>query len=76
MSTNNNAADVGVILGREVRRARIDSGLTQAQLYEMTGISQTLIGRIESGKANPRLETLERIADALGLGLVIRFAEA
>ena len=66
-------SDAGFRLGQEVRRARIDSGLTQAQLYEMTGISQTLIGRIESGKANPRLETLERIADALERTLVIRF---
>ena len=54
-------------------KARIDSGLTQNELSEMTGISQADISRIENGNANPSLKTLQRIAKALNKKLVIRF---
>lgn len=51
--------------------ARKSAGLTQAQLSERAGISQPNIARLESGKYNPSVEFLERIAKALGKELVI-----
>lgn len=50
----------------EVRRAK---GLTQQELAEKLDISLVSIGYIETGKRWPRLTTLHRIADALGVPL-------
>lgn len=48
----------------EVRRAH---GLTQAQLAAASGVHRVTIARLELGEVSPKLETLERIADALGV---------
>jgi ribosome-binding protein aMBF1 (putative translation factor) len=47
----------------KLRRHR---GLTQKQLDRMTGIPQSEISRIESGRANPTLATLRTLVRALG----------
>lgn len=41
-------------------------GLSQYDLAELTGISQTSISKLESGRTSPRKSTLARIANALG----------
>lgn len=58
---------------RAIIDARIESGLTQKQLSEKTGISQADISRIERGTANPSVRTLQRIAEALGRKVSIEF---
>ena len=45
-----------------ILKARKESGLTQKQLSERTGIAQTDISRLERGNANPSLRTLQRLA--------------
>ena len=47
-----------------IRKSR---GLTQAALSDATGISQPNISHIESGRHNPHLDTLTKIAEALGV---------
>lgn len=47
-----------------LRRAR---GLTQEQLAERIGVRQPRIAEIERGDANPRLDTLAKLARALGV---------
>ena len=42
--------------------ARKESGLTQKQLSERTGIAQADISKLERGNANPSLRTLQRLA--------------
>lgn len=54
--------------------ARIESGLTQKQLSEKTGINQSNLSRIERGEGNPSVSTLNRIAAAMGKKLVISFS--
>ncbi|RLF21563.1 MAG: hypothetical protein DRJ68_03175 [Thermoprotei archaeon] len=49
----------------ELRRMRLMAGLTQRELAERAGVSQSLIARIESGTVDPRLSTLRRILKAL-----------
>jgi predicted transcriptional regulator len=49
----------------ELRLLRRRAGLTQAELAQRAGVSQSLIARIESGKVNPRVSTLMRIFQAL-----------
>ena len=54
--------------------ARQSSGLTQQELSERTGITQADISKIETGRGNPSVKTLQRIASALGKTLRIEFA--
>ena len=53
--------------------ARKESGLTQQQLAERTGISQADISKLENGNANPSLKTLQRHASAMDKKLKISF---
>ena len=54
-----------------VLRARAQRGLSQKELAALTGIDQSDISRIERGVANPSIQTLQRIADALGGRLTV-----
>ncbi|HAM16341.1 MAG TPA: transcriptional regulator [Eggerthellaceae bacterium] len=58
-------------IGRQIRAARQEAGLTQVQLSARAGITQTVLSRIESGKGNPTLGLLEDIAAALDARLEV-----
>ena len=49
-----------------IRTARRNRRLTQRVLARRTGVAQPTIARIESGRENPRLETVERLLTACG----------
>ena len=51
--------------------ARKANNLTQKQLAELTGIDQADISKIETGNANPKLSTLQRLAE--GMGMILKF---
>ena len=53
--------------------ARKDSGLTQKELSERTGIAQSDISKLENGSANPSIRTLQRLATGMGMTLKIEF---
>ncbi len=53
--------------------ARKESGLTQKQLSERTGIAQADISKLESGNANPTVRTLQRLAAGMGMRVKIEF---
>lgn len=53
--------------------ARTKAGLTQAQLAERMKTTQSVIARLEGGRAHPSIETLERLARATGSRLKIDF---
>lgn len=55
--------------GESLKKIRKEKGLTQKQLGEKLGISQAAIGQFESNKANPKMETIQKIADALNASL-------
>ncbi|TNE53866.1 MAG: XRE family transcriptional regulator [Bacteroidetes bacterium] len=55
------------MFGQNVRRIRMDKGLTQEELAEGAGISQVQIARIEAGKINTSISTVVAIAKALGV---------
>jgi transcriptional regulator with XRE-family HTH domain len=48
------------------RTARTRAGLTQAQLAERAGVTQSVIARLERGGGNPTFLTLERVLHAAG----------
>ena len=52
---------------------REKSNMTQAELAKKSGIPQCDISRIESGKGNPTLKTLRKIAQAFGKRLEVSF---
>jgi len=52
-------------LGRNLRRAREQAGLTQEEVAERSGVHSTEVSRIERGKRDPRVSTLERLAKAV-----------
>src|SRR5713101_4364344 len=52
---------------------RMDKGLSQQELADLVGTSNSQISRIESGRHRTNLDTLARIAHALDLRLVLGF---
>lgn len=57
-------------IGEKIRKARQNSGITQKELGKrLGGLSQQQIGQWETGKANPKYETLQKIAEALEIPL-------
>lgn len=58
-----------------IREARLRAGLTQRQLAERAGTTQSSIARWETGGVAPPLETLARLAAACGLELTARLRE-
>lgn len=55
------------MLGDRIRMLRLQTRTTQSDLVKLTGISQSDISRIESGKRQVSIEQLEALGGALGL---------
>ncbi|NKI96406.1 helix-turn-helix transcriptional regulator [Rhizobacter sp. SG703] len=53
--------------GECVRTLRTEAGLSQVEFGERCGFYQTYLSRIENGHANPTLNAIEVIANALGM---------
>ena len=54
-----------------VYRLRIEADLTQVELARRMGTTQSAIARMENGGTRPTLETLERVAGAVGQQLAV-----
>ncbi|MGD1822907.1 MAG: helix-turn-helix domain-containing protein, partial [Pleomorphochaeta sp.] len=50
----------------EIIKARNDKKISQKKLEELSGVKQPIIARLETGKTNPRLDTLIKILAPLG----------
>jgi ribosome-binding protein aMBF1 (putative translation factor) len=59
-------------LVREVIGARVRAGLTQEQLAQRMGTTQSAIARLESGRGSPSIKTLKKLASVTGSRLVVR----
>ncbi len=57
-------------IGRAIEHLRLEKGLTQAELAEQIGTSQSAIHRIESGKQNISLSLIKKISDHLGMQIL------
>ena len=60
-------------LARSLIEARVGAGLTQAQLAERMKTTQSVVARLESGRAHPSTRTLEKVAQSTGTRLRISF---
>lgn len=56
--------------GTKIKEIRKQKGLTQKQLGDLCGIADSNIRKYENGKQNPKIETLQKIADALGCDIL------
>lgn len=58
-------------LGAMLAVARKQRHLTQPQLAELTGVQQAEISRIENGRGNPTVDTLNKLAAPMGWKLTL-----
>lgn len=58
---------------RSMIEARRTKNISQKELSDLTGITQSDISRIENGNANPSIRTLQRLANGLGMKLKLEF---
>ena len=54
-------------IGERIKASRKGKGLSQKELGKVLGVSGAMIGQYETGQRKPRLDTLQRIAAALGV---------
>ena len=57
------------IVGERIRNFRKEKGWSQEELADNANLHTTYIGQLERGEKNPTLESIEKIANALGISL-------
>ncbi len=62
-------------IGQNIKNARIKKGLSQQELGDLLGITQSAVGQLENNKTSPKIDTLNRVANALDVPLSILVAE-
>ena len=58
-------------VANEIVRFRIEHGLTQNGLARIVGVSQAAIGRLELGEHEPKISTLQKLSQVLGITVVV-----
>lgn len=53
--------------GDEMRKARLKSGMSQMDLYKITGLDRTFISDLERGIQAPSIRTIFRAARGVGI---------
>lgn len=54
-------------IARAMMKARLEKNMTQTQVAKVAGIDQADVSRVENGIGNPKISTLRRIANSLGM---------
>ena len=60
-------------IGQRICQLRESCAMTQCQVHALSRISRSWLSRVESGQMTPSLATLEKISEALGVGLNLFF---
>jgi len=66
-------AEIAKIIGERIRAYRTKAGLSQENLAERAGFHNTYIGQLERGEKNATLESVEKVARALGVSFETLF---
>lgn len=56
-----------ILVGKNIRKIRTSQGLSQEKLADMCGLHRTYIGGIERGERNITVNTLQTVAESLGV---------
>lgn len=64
------------VMARELIAARTRAGLTQADVAERMGTTQSTVARLEAGNAAPSMRSVQRYAQAVGCRAVVRLVHA
>jgi len=64
-----------VRLAMEIHQLREKRGLSQRELAERLGTTQSAVARLEAGNVTPSLPTLDKVAEALGVELIVSFVD-
>jgi transcriptional regulator with XRE-family HTH domain len=57
------------IVGGNIRKWRLERGLSQEEVAHRVGIASSYYGQIERGRRNPTIGVIGRVADALNVPL-------
>lgn len=63
-------------IARELIAARSRAGLSQSEVAQRMGTTQSVVARLESGKRPPSMRTVERFAQAVGGHVVLRIEQS
>ena len=63
-------------MARELIAARSRAGLTQGEVAERMGTTQSVVARLESGRRAPSMRTVQRYAQAVGARAVVHLESA
>src|SRR5450830_1846285 len=69
------SAKISVLIGRNIKAARTNLGLTQSQLAETLDVENVTVSRIETGAQMPSIERLDAIATALQIPIAALFID-
>ncbi|WP_426101923.1 helix-turn-helix domain-containing protein [Pseudomonas sp. PSPC3-3] len=61
--------------GHRIRELRLATGMTQEAFADRCGFARTYMSRIETGGANPSLDAIKVLADALKVDLSVLFTD-
>ncbi len=64
------AMQTNELVSRNIRRFRLERDLSLGDLAARAGISKQTLSKVEAGVGNPTVETLERIGQGLGVGVL------
>ena len=65
------ASNLRVAMMIEIANARVEKGLSQKKLEEISGVKQPVIARMEKGHTSPQLDTVLKVLAPLGKTLYI-----
>ena len=63
------------VLGRNIKHYRTQLGMTQAELANQSGVNRSHLAGIETGRLNPSVKTVEKLARALNVTVSNLFGE-
>lgn len=52
-----------------MKRVRLEKGMSQGDICRKLGVDRSYISNVESGKKNPTLSTITKLAKALGVSI-------
>jgi transcriptional regulator with XRE-family HTH domain len=73
ISDRESAHDIRRVVGKNVRRYRIEAELSQEELAAGMGVEQGYVGRLERGGKNPTIVIIWHAAEALGVRPAVLF---